>query len=92
MDVEAGFVDVERRRQLEDRLVLLERHDAAGGEGPAVADAIDHEVHGDADLARAQEVRVQGVDVQLGPDRVARRPKRLARNLPAEQAPPWAST
>ncbi len=46
---------------MEDRLAVLDGDDAAGGEGPAVADAVDGVDDGCAGVAGAQEVGVQGV-------------------------------
>ena len=46
---------------MEDRLSVLDGDHAAGGEGPAVADAVDRVDDGRARVARPQEVGVQGV-------------------------------
>ena len=57
--------DLEGRREVEDRLAVLDGDHPAGGEGAAVADAVDGVDDGRARVAGAQEVRVQGVGVPV---------------------------
>ncbi len=75
--------DVERRRQVEDDLAVLDGDDAARGERPPVADAVDVVEDGRAGVAGAEEVRVQRMhDAAL--DGAACRNQRLAGDLSAE--------
>jgi hypothetical protein len=60
--------------------------DAAGAERAAVADALDVVDDRDRGVARAQEVRVQGVDHAVRLDGAARRSQGLRGYLPAEDA------
>src|SRR5207245_4180763 len=60
--LEPLLVQLERRRQREDRLAVLDREDAAGGEGPAVTHALGLVDDRYAGVAGADEVGVQGVD------------------------------
>ncbi len=84
MHVEAGL-------QVEDRLAVLDRDDTTGRERLAVADAIDLVEDRRVHVARAQEVRVEGVHeagrAVVGMiDRPRRRDERLAGNLAAEDS------
>lgn len=69
---------------MEDRLPVLDRDHAPGGEGPAVADAVDGVDDRRAGVAGPQEVRVQGVRVPVLGDRAAGGDQRLRGDLPAE--------
>ena len=82
--LQALLLDLERRRQVEDRLAVLHGDDAAGGEAAAVADAVDLVHDRDARVAGAQEVRVQAVHRPVGRHGAPRRDERLAGDLPAE--------
>ena len=86
--VEAFFVHVEAGLQVEDRLAVLDRHDATGRERLAVADAIDLVEDRRVRVARAQEVRVQRVHARprRGVDGPCRRDECLAGNLAAEDS------
>ncbi len=59
---------VEARLQVEDRLPVLDRDDASGGERLAVADAVDLVEDRRVRVAGTQEVRVERVDVARRPD------------------------
>ena len=78
------LVDVERRRQVEDGLAVLDGHDPAGGERAAVADAVDLVEDRHRRVAGAQEVGVQRVDRPVGARRAGRGDQRLAGHLAAE--------
>ncbi len=90
--VEAFFVHVEAGLQVEDRLAVLDRDDTTGRERLAVADAIDLVEDRRVHVARAQEVRVEGMHeagrAVVGGmiDRPRRRDERLAGNLAAEDS------
>jgi hypothetical protein len=60
--VEAVLVGVEARLQVEDRLAVLDGHDATRGERPSVANAVDLVQDRRVRIAGPQEVRVQRVD------------------------------
>ncbi len=60
--VETFFVHVEAGLQVEDRLAVLDRDHAPGGERLAVADAVDLIEDRRVRVSSAQEVRVQRVD------------------------------
>ena len=86
---QAGLVAVERHRHGEDRLAVLDRDHAAGGEALAVADAVDVVDDRHLGIAGEQEIGVQRmrrpaahVDGAAGGD------QRLADHLPAEHALP----
>jgi hypothetical protein len=78
--------DLERRGEIEDRLAVLNGHDATSGERPAVADAIDVEDDRDIRVAGTQKVRMQGVDESIGLDSAPRSRQCLRRDLTAEHA------
>jgi len=86
--VEARLVGLERRLEAEDRLALLDRDDAPGGEALAVAQAIDLVDDRAADIAGAHEVAVQRVDDPPAADGLRRRGQRLSDHLPAEDRTP----
>lgn len=71
---------------MEDRLAVLDGDHAAGGEGAAVADAVDAVDDRRAGVAGAQEIRVQRVGGAVGGDRAPRRDQRLCGDLAAEDA------
>jgi hypothetical protein len=85
-----GLVVVERDRHGEDRVPVLDRDDAPGGEALAVADAVDLVDDRYLGVAGQQEIRVQRVrraaaDVRHRP---AGGDQRLADHLTAEHALP----
>ena len=59
---EAGLLVLERRAQRQDRRTLLIRVDSAGRERTAVAQSLDSELDGFADIAGAQEISVERMD------------------------------
>lgn len=69
---------------MEDRLAVLDGDDPAGGEGAAVADAVDGVDDGGAGVPGAQEVRVQGVRRPVGGNRAPGRDQGLGGDLAAE--------
>lgn len=71
---------------MEDRLPVLDGDDPAGGEGAAVADAVDRVDDRRAGVPGAQEVRVQGVREAVLGHGPARRHQRLGGHLAAEDA------
>ena len=73
--------DVERRREVEDRLAVLDRHDPSRREAAAIADAIDvvDDRHSDHPIAGSTRMRVQSVF-----DRTAGRDQRLTGDLSSE--------
>ena len=79
----ARLGDVERRRQVEDRLAVLDRDHTPRREAAAVADAVDVVDDRHPRVARPQEVGVQRVHVAVV-DGPSRRDQRLPRDLPAE--------
>ena len=83
--VEARFPDVERRRQVEDGVTVLDGHDAPGREGAAVADTVDLVEDRDGGVARSEEVGVQRVDGARA-HRPAGGDQGLLRDLAAEDA------
>ena len=75
---------LERRRQVEDRLAVLDRDDPAGGERAAVADPVDLVDDRHARVARAAGSR-RAASAPAGPGhRAARRDQRLPGHLAAE--------
>ena len=83
--LQAGLEVVEGGRQVEDGPPVLHGHDAAGREGPAVADPVDLVEDRDVRVARSQEVRVQ----RMHPSVLHRAPgghQRLPGHLAAEDA------
>ena len=76
---------VERRRQVEDRLAVLDRDDAARREAAAVTDAVDVVDDRHARVAGSQEVRVERVHEPVL-DRATRGDQRLPGDLAAEHA------
>src|SRR5580704_1623376 len=86
--LEARLGHVERRRQREDRLAVLDRGHPARRERPAIADPLHyvHQRHGRA--AGPDEVRVQRVHRPVGWHCAARRHQRLAGHLAAKDALP----
>ncbi len=85
--VRARFVVVEAGLEVEDRPTVLDRHDTAGREAAAVADAIDLVQDRQGRVARAQEVGVERMH-QAGVlvDRAGRSDERLPGHLAAEHA------
>ena len=85
--VRARLVLVEAGLEVEDRPAVLDRHDSAGREAAAVANAIDLVQDRQGRVARAQEVGVEGVH-QPGVlvDRAGRGDERLTGHLAAEHA------
>src|SRR4051794_37920135 len=81
----AALVHVERSGQAEDGLAVLHRDDAPGGEGAAVADAVDVQDEAPARQAGSQEVSVQRMGMMVGVDGEGGGPQRLRRYLPTEQ-------
>ena len=82
--VEAGLVLLEGRDHRQDRLATLQSVRAAGAERAAVPEALDGERDGLADVARPQEVPVQGVRQPVGRDRAPGGEQRLREHLTAE--------
>ena len=86
----AFLILLERCGQEEDRLAVLDRGDAAHGEGLAVAGAVHVVDDRRLDVARAQEVGVDrvhvalAVGVQAGAERLLRGRQGLAQHLAAE--------
>ena len=85
--VRARFVVVEAGLEVEDRPTVLDRHDTAGREAAAVADAIDLVQDRQGRVARAQEVGVERMH-QAGVlvDRAGRSDERLPGHLATEHA------
>ena len=82
-----GSCIVEAGLQVEDRLAVLDRHDAAGGEAAAVADAVDLVEDRHGRVAGPQEVGVQRVHEPAAfVDRAGGGDERLAGHLAAEHA------
>src|SRR6266480_1034606 len=77
------FLGLERRREMEDRLAVLDRDHPAGGERLPVADAIHQVEDRGRRVARAEEIGMQRVDV-AAVDRAARGDQRLPGHLAAE--------
>ena len=82
--VGALLVPLERRRQVEDLLAMLDRDDAAVGEARTVAAAIHLVDDRRVEVATPQEIRVQRMHRAIGLDRAARGHQRLPEHLPAE--------
>ena len=80
VDEGAFLVDVERRRQVEDGLAVLDGHHPPGRERAAVADAVDLVEDGHVGIAGAQEVGVQRVHA-AALDGASRRHEGLGRHL-----------
>ena len=78
------LLPLERRRQVEDLLAVLDRDDAAVGEARAVAAAVHLVDDRRVEVAAPQEIRVQRMHRALGLDRAARGHQRLPEHLPAE--------
>ena len=76
---------VERRLHVVDGPPVLNRHHPAGGEGAAVADAVDLVEDGHGRVAGSEEVRVERVHAPVL-DRATRRHERLPGHLAAEHA------
>ena len=70
------------------RLAALDRHDAAGGEAAALADAVDLVEDRHRGVAAEQEVGVQRVRRPARRYGAARRHQRLRHHLPAEDPGP----
>ena len=79
--------DVKRRREIEDRLAVLDRRDAPRREARAVAQTIDEIDDRRLEVAGEDEVAVRRVRLALALDRAARRDQRLREDLPTEDAP-----
>jgi hypothetical protein len=77
---------VERRRQGEDRASMLDGDNPAGGEGAAVANAVDCVDNRNGGIAGAQEIRMQGVDRALFGYRSPGRDESLTGDLTSEYA------
>jgi hypothetical protein len=82
--VQPVLVHLEGRREVEDRLAVLDGDHPARGEGAAVADPVDRVDDGCAGIAGAQEVRVERVRGPVLGDRAPGGDERLGRDLPAE--------
>ena len=82
--VEALLGDVERGRQVEDGLPVLDGHDPAGGERAPVADAVDLVEDRHGGVAGAQEVGVQRVHRPVVVDGAGGGDEGLAGHLAAE--------
>ena len=85
--IRSRLVLVEAGLEVEDRPSVLDRHDAAGREAAAVANAIDLVQDGQGRVARAQEIGVEGVH-QAGVfgDRAGRGDEGLTGHLAPEHA------
>jgi hypothetical protein len=86
--IESRLGDLKRRGEVEDRLPLLQGHDAAGRERTAVADAVDVVHDRPSHVARAEKVGVNGVGDAVGRDREGGRRQRLPQDLPAVDRAP----
>ena len=86
--LEARLVDLEGRREVEDRLAALDGDDAPRRERAAVADAVDVVDDRLSHVAGAKEVGVERVHVALGRDRLHRGGERLTEHLAAEHRSP----
>ena len=83
--VETGLGHLETRLQVEDRLSVLDRHDAPGRETLPVTNSIDLKEDRNRRVTRAQEVGVQRMHTSLRRVDGARRGhERLTGDLPAE--------
>src|SRR5690242_2917576 len=84
------LLHVERSRQVEDDLAVLDRRDAPGGKRPAVANSLDLVENRDPGIARANEIGMKGMDPTPRPGSVVDGPpgghEGLARDLPPEHA------
>ena len=84
----AGFEDLKRRRQIEDRPSVLHGDDPASREALAVADR----VHGVDDrlarIAGTQKIGVQRMDVSFGRNRLFSGAECLTDDLTAEHSTP----
>ena len=81
------LVDVERGRQIEDGLAVLDGHDSPGRERAPVADAVHLVQDRRVGVAGPKEIRVQRVDV-AALDGPARRHQRLGGHLASEHPLP----
>ena len=82
--VDAALGQLERRRQREDRLAVLNGRDPAGRERPAVAQPVDLVDDRHRGIAGADEVRVQGMDGAVRVDRASGGDQSLPGDLAAE--------
>jgi len=82
--VETFVFGLERRDHREDRLAILIGLRAAGGERPAVMDAVDREGDRLLGVARAQEVAVHRVHGPILGHGADRGDQRLREHLPAD--------
>jgi len=81
----ARFLVVEAGLQVEDGSAVLDRHHASGGKASTIPDPVDLVQNGPLRVARAQEVRVQRVDVTIRlVDGSTGSDQRLAGDLSAE--------
>src|SRR5262245_17038463 len=86
--LEAVFTDLERGREVEDRLTGLDGDHASRGERAAVANAIDVVDDRTIDAPRPQEVRVQRVHATFRRNGLHRGRERLSQHLSAEHGAP----
>ena len=89
--LEAACVELERRRQREDRLAVLDGDHPAGGERAAVAHPVDLVEDRHRRVAGPEEVRVQRVDAAVRRARCGRRPPAPARR-PGRRRPAASAT
>jgi hypothetical protein len=82
--LEARLVQMERRREMKDRLAVLNRRDSAAREAPAVARTVDEVDDRRGEIARAEEVAVNGMRIARRLDRSLRGDERLRKHLAAE--------
>ena len=82
--VQPFFKFLERCRHVEDRAILLQRDDAAGGKGAAVKVALDTEGDFIILIARTHEIGVHRMRDPLVTDGILRRSESLCNHLPAK--------
>src|SRR6185437_9015423 len=86
--IEARLIGVERHQHGKDRMAVLARSDAPGGEALTVADAVDVVDDRDPWIAGQQEISVHRMRWAAGLDRAHRSDQRLADHLATEHALP----
>ncbi len=86
--LEAGFIDLERGFERKDGRAMLDGDHAAGGEGAAVADAVDLVDDRHPDVAGPHEIAMQRMYMPIRLDRTLRSHQRLRDRLAAEDALP----
>src|SRR5699024_8620241 len=82
--LEARLVDLERHRTVENYATVLDGQHSPHREAASVAGSFDLIDDGRLDIARAQEISMQGMGLARRVDRPLRCRQGLAQNLPAE--------